>query len=214
MSIGSAAVLPDGDVVSMLKTILDQNSLILSQNADMNARLFEVEKLQQRLHPSRPRPRSKCSDGFLWQCPVCQTTQIKHLDSFVSHIRKLAVHTKRCFTQHKETKVRCCLQLDNPDHLRLIVKFCGANNDEKAVSFSQQFLFFCRTTSASRSPVKDKHGRILDWLQRALNDPNFAIPGECPSVSDMATSGSPSAEFFVSSGSDVGHVELRSGGGV
>ena len=214
MSIGSAAVLSDGDVVSMLKTILDQNSLILSQNADMNARLFEVEKLQQRLHPSRPRPRSKCNDGFLWQCPVCQTTQIKHLDSFVSHIRKLAVHTKRRFALQKETKVRCCLHLDNADHLQLVFKFFGANNDEKAVSFSKHFLFFCRTTSASRIPVKEKHERIMDWLQRAQHDPNFAIPGECPSVSDVATSGSTSAGVIASSGSDAGHVNLRFGRGV
>lgn len=210
MSIGSTAVPPDGDVVvSMLQTIITQNAQIISQNADMNARLVEVEKVHQRLQPMRSRPRSKCDDGFPWQCPVCPQ-QLKHLDSFVSHIRKLAVNTKRCFAQQKETKVRCCFHLDKPDHLQFVFKFIGVNNAEKAVSFAQHFLSFCRTTSASRLPVSDKHARIMDWLQRALNDPNFVIPGDCPSVSDMTSSGS--GGVHVSSGSDAGrHVQLNSG---
>ena len=49
MSNVSAAEPPDGVVLSMLRTILNQNSQILSQNAEMNARLVEVEKVQQRL---------------------------------------------------------------------------------------------------------------------------------------------------------------------
>jgi hypothetical protein len=211
MSNVSAAEPPDGVVLSMLRTILNQNSQILSQNAEMNARLVEVEKVQQRLQqPMRSRPRSKCSDGFQWKCPVC-SQQLKHLDSFVSHIRKLAVHTNRRFAQQKESTARCCFDLVNPDHLQLVVKFNGVNNAEKSISFSQHLLFFCRTTSASRFSVADKHSRITDWLQRSLNDPSFVIPGDCPCVSDMSSSGS--GGVFVSSGSDPGHhVQLRAAG--
>ena len=149
MSNVSAAEPPDGVVLSMLRTILNQNSQILSQNAEMNARLVEVEKVQQRLQqPMRSRPRSKCSDGFPWKCPVCPQ-QLKHLDSFLSHVRKFAVHTTHRASLKKVSKSRCCLRLDDAEHLLLVNKFIGGNSSEKGLSFAKHFLFFCRTTSSS-----------------------------------------------------------------
>lgn len=141
MSQSGAVVPPDVDVLTMLRTILDQNSQILSQNADMNARLLEVEKVQQRFLPMRSRPRSKCSDGFPWKCPVCPQN-LKHLDSFVSHVRKLAVHTTHRASQKKVPKARCCLRLDDAEHVQLVDKFNGVNNAEKGLSFAKHFLFF------------------------------------------------------------------------
>jgi hypothetical protein len=202
MSQDCAAVPQDCDIHSMLRAILDQNSLILAQNADMNARLVEVEKVQQRSQHMRTRPRSKCSDGFPWKCPVCPQ-QLKHLDSFLSHIRKFAVHTIHRAAKQKVSKARCCFHLDNPQHLQLIDKFIGDSDAEKAASFAKHFLNLCRSISASRSSVADKHSRIMDWLHRAQHDTTFATSGECPSVSDMSSSGH--GAVTSSSGSDVGH---------
>lgn len=201
MSKDCAAVSQECDIHSMLRAILDQNSQILAQHADMNARLVEVEKVQQRSQHMRTRPRSKCSDGFQWKCPVC-SLQLKHLDSFVSHIRKFAVHTIHRAAK-KVSKARCCFHLDNPQHLQLVDKFMGDNDAEKAASFAKYFLNSCRSISALRSSVADKHSRIMDLLHRVQHDATFEISGECPSVTDMSSSGH--GAVTSSSGSDVGH---------
>jgi hypothetical protein len=199
MSDGGAEVPPNGDVITMLRTILDQNSQILSQHADINARLLEVEKVQQRFLPVQPRPRSKCSDGFPWKCPVCPQ-QLKHLDSFLSHIRKFAVNTTHRASQKKVSKARCCLRLDDAEHLQLIDKFIGVNSADKGLSFAKHFLFFCRTTSSSTISLAEKHSRIMGFLVRAKTDPEFHIEGDCPSVSDVTSSGS--GAMWISSGDD------------
>ncbi len=207
MSEGGASVPPNGDVMSMLRTIFEQNTQILSQNAEMNARLLEVEKVQQRFQPMRSRPRSKCSDGFPWKCPVCPQ-QLKHLDSFLSHVRKFAVHTSHRASLKKVSKSRCCLRLDDAEHLLLVNKFIGGNNAEKGLSFAKHFLFFCRTTSSSAISLAEKHSRIMEFLDRAKNDPAFHIVGDCPSVSDVTSSGS--GAMWISSGDESGQrVKLR-----
>ena len=200
---------PNGDVMSMLRTIFEQNTQILSQNAEMNARLLEVEKVQQRFQPLRSRPRSKCSDGFPWKCPVCPQ-QLKHLDSFLSHVRKFAVHTTHRASQKKVSKSKCCLHLDDAEHLQLVDKFIGGNNADKGLSFAKHFLFFCRTTSSSAISLAEKHSRIMGFLDRAKNDPTFKSECDCPSVSDMTSSGS--GAMFNSSGDEFRqHVKLRAG---
>ena len=183
------AGLQNGDVPSMLKIILDQNYQILAQNADMNARLAEVEKLQQqqRLHPSpfmRIRPRAKGADGCVWSCPVCSLT-LKHFDSYLSHIRKLAVctvHRQQC-----EKHAKCRFILDKHEHLLLLSPFPGDDGAAKAASFASHFLHVCRTISGSTSDAAEKHKRISEWLRRVIQDPSFVVAGDCPVVSDMSS---------------------------
>ena len=207
MSEGGAALPPHDDVLSMLRTILDQNSQILTQNADINARLSEVEKVQQRCLPMQSRPRSKCHDGFQWKCPVCPQ-QLKHLDSFLSHVRKFAVHTTHRASQKKVSKSKCCLHLDDAEHLQLVDKFIGGNNADKGLSFAKHFLFFCRTISSSAISLAEKHSRIMGFLDRAKNDPTFQSAADCPSVTDVTSSGS--GAMWISSGDESGQrVKLR-----
>jgi len=180
------AGMQNSDVHSMLMAIFNQNSQILAQNLDMNARLAEVEKVQQRSH-MRIRPRSKCADGFEWKCPVC-SQPLKHFDSFLSHIRKLAVHTVHRPVRVKQAK--CCFNLENRQHQELVSKFPGDSGPDKAASFASHFLHVCRTISASRV-VADKHRRVIEWLLRVAHDPHFSVAGECPAVSnDSSSSGS------------------------
>ena len=200
----------DGDVHSLLRAIFDQNSQILAQNVDMNARLLEVEKVQQRAF-MRTRPRSKCADGLSWKCPACSQPQ-KHLDSFLSHIRKLAI-----LTVHRAARVhqaRCHLDLANQLHLLLVVKFTGDSNAAKAASFASHLLNVCRSISASGTVVEDKHARIFEWLHRVIADPTFSVAGECPSVSDTPSSGAGARSGCSSGSSDMCSLRLvaRHGG--
>jgi hypothetical protein len=208
MSLDFAAGPQDGDALSMLRAILSQNSQILAQNADMNARLAEVEKEQKRAqHSTKNRPRSKCADGMPWKCPACGCSTLKHLDSFISHIRKLAVLT--IHRASRKRHARCRLDLENPQHRALVEKFEGVGDAEKAASFVGHFLNVCRTISASGTSVQDKHSRIVEWLQRVLQDPTFNVAGDCPSVSDTFSSDSSTMQAG-SSGSDAAYrVRLR-----
>ena len=200
-----AAGLQDDDALSLLRRILSQNSQILAQNADINFRLGEVEKEQKEQkraqHSSRSRPRSKCADGMPWKCPVCGSTHIKHLDSFISHIRKLAVATIHPSSRRRQA--RCRLDLDNSEHLALVVKFAGVSNADKAQMFARHFLHGCRTISALATSVANKYSGIMEWLNRVLNDPNFSVEGECPAVSDTISTDNSCAVPASSSGSDA-----------
>jgi hypothetical protein len=222
----------DGDVhLQLLQAIFKQNSDILAQNRDIHACLSVVEKNQtldiharlaavekeveqskvpQRSHV-RPRPRSKAADGFLWKCPVC-SQPLKHLDSFLSHIRKLAI-----LTVHRAARVhqaRCHLDLTNQQHLLLVVKFTGDSNATKAASFASHLLNVCRSISASGTVVEDKHARIFEWLHRVIADPTFSVAGECPSVSDTPSSGAGARSGCSSGSSDMCSLRLvaRHGG--
>ncbi len=198
----------------MLQSIFDQNSQILAQNADMNARLTvvekEIEKVSQRSAPIRNRPRSKCADGFVWRCPVCLQPQ-KHLDSFLSHVRKFAIRT--CHREQRERRAQCSLDLLRPLHKELVEKFPGDDVASQAVSFASHFLNVCRTISASGAVLVDKHARIFGWLHSITHDPNFSVAGECPNVSDSPSLGSGQAATGGSSSSDfAAHQRVRLGG--
>ena len=205
MSFGLSAGLQEDDALSMLKAIFSQNSQILAQNADINSRLVQVEKEQQEQkraqHSLRSRPRSKCADGMPWKCPVCGSTHIKHLDSFISHIRKLAVVTVHRASRRRQA--RCRLDLDNSEHLALVVKFAGVSNADKAQMFARHFLHGCRTISALATSVANKYSAIMEWLNRVVNDPTFSVEGECPAVSDTISSDNSLAVLASSSGSDA-----------
>ena len=208
MSFGLSAGLQEDDALSMLRAIFSQNSQILAQNADINSRLVQVEKEQQEQkraqHSLRSRPRSKCADGMPWKCPVCGSTHIKHLDSFISHIRKLAVVTVHSASRRRQA--RCRLDLDNSEHLALVVKFAGDSNADKAQMFARQFLHVCRTISAlAATSVANKYSRIMEWLSSVVNDPTFSVEGDCPAVSDTISSDNSGALLASSSGSDAAH---------
>jgi hypothetical protein len=207
MSGDFAAGLQDDEALSMLRRILSQNSQILAQNADINFRLIEVEKEQKEQkraqHSSRSRPRSKCADGLPWKCPVCGSTHIKHLDSFISHIRKLAVATVHPAPRRRQA--RCRLDLDNSEHLALVVKFAGVSNADKAQMFARHFLHVCRSISALATSDANKYSGIMEWLNRVVNDPTFSVDGDCPAVSDSISSDNSRAVLASSSGSDAAH---------
>jgi hypothetical protein len=207
MSFGFAADLQNADALSILRTIFSQNSQILAQNADIHSRLVEVEKEQQEQkraqHSSRSRPRSKCADGMPWKCPVCGSTHLKHLDSFISHIRKLAVATVHRSSRRRHA--RCRLDFDNSQHLVLIAKFPGGSDAVKAKSFAEHFLNVCRTISASATSVQSKFSRIMEWLHSVEHDPTFRVEGEAPAVSDTFSSDNSCAVLASSSGSDAAH---------
>ena len=203
-----------GDLhMAMLRSIFDQNSQILAQNYDMNARLTVVEKEVEKVNQRaliRSRPRSKCADGLPWKCPVCVQPQ-KHLDSFLSHVRKLAIRT--CHRGEREHQAKCSLNLQQQQHLELVVKFPGDGDAAKAASFTSHFLNVCRSISASGTVVADKHARIFEWLHRVTHDPSFSIAGECPTVSDSPSSGHGAAAGGGSSSSDIGAQQrIRLGG--
>lgn len=182
MQLYGVAGTQSGEVHSLLRAIFEQNSQILAQNADMSARLAEVEKVQQRSH-MRIRPRSKCADGCAWSCPVCSQSQ-KHFDSFLSHVRKLAVSTVH--RHHRAKLAKCRFHLDNHQHLLLVSRFPGDSDAAKAASFASHFLHVCRSSSASGFDAADKHKRIMEWLSRVTLDPSFSVAGECPAVSDTS----------------------------
>ena len=202
----------DGDAhMAMLRCIFEQNSQILAQNYDMNTRLTvvekEIEKVSQRA-PVRNRPRSKCADGFAWKCPVCLQPQ-KHLDSFLSHVRKFAVRT--CHREQRERRAQC--SLDPRRHSELVVKFPGDDVSAQAASFASHFLNVCRSISASGAVLADKHARIFEWLHSITHDSDFSVAGECPVVSDSPSSGAVKATNAGSSSSDAGAQQrIRLGG--
>ncbi len=202
-----------GDVhLAMLQSIFNQNSQILAQNQAMNARLTvvekEMEKVSQRCAPIRNRPRSKCADGFDWKCPVCLQPQ-KHLDSFLSHVRKFAIRT--CHREQRERRAQCSLDLQR--HLELVEKFPGNDVASQAVSFASHFLNVCRTISASGAVLADKHARIFGWFHSITHDPHFSVAGECPIVSDSPSMGSGQAATAGSSSSDfAGRQRIRLSG--
>lgn len=216
MSFGFAAGLQDDDALSMLRAILSQNSQILAQNADINSRLVEVEKEQKEQKrsqlSSRSRPRSKCADGMPWKCPVCGSTDLKHLDSFISHIRKLAVATVHGASRRR--RARCRLDFDNSQHKVLFGKFAGGSDADKAKSFAGHFLNVCRTISASATSVANKYSRISEWLHSVVHDPTFRVEGDCPVVSDSISSDNSCAALASSSGSDAAHRPMVSVGRV
>jgi hypothetical protein len=196
MQLPGGAGAQDGAVHSMLRTILDQNSKILAQNADMNARLAEVEKFQQQQRPIlRLRPRAKSADGCVWICPVCLQS-LKHFDSFLSHIRKLAVSAVH--HQLSAKQVKCRFHFEKQEHQVLLSKFPGDDDAAKAASLASHFLHVCRTISASTSTPAEKHKRISDWLRSVMHDPSFSVAGDCPVVSDRS-----SQSPLDSSGSDL-----------
>ncbi len=197
------AGMQSNDVHTMLMAIFNQNSQILAQNVDMNSRLAEVEKAQQRSH-RQFRPRSKCADGFDWKCPVCLESQ-KHFDSFLSHIRKLAVNTVH--RPARARRAKCCFNLENRQHQVLVSKFPGASGPDQAASFASHFLHVCRSISASRVAA-DKHRRVFEWLHTVVNDPHFSVAGECPEVSNDS---SPGSGLATSGGSSDSH-RIRLGG--
>ncbi len=203
-----------GDVhMAMLQSIFNQNSQILAQNHAMNARLTvvekEMEKMSQRCAPIRNRPRSKCADGFDWKCPVCLQPQ-KHLDSFLSHVRKFAIRT--CHREQRERRPQCSLDLQEHRHMELVEKFPGDDVASQAVSFASHFLNVCRTISASGAVLAVKHARIFEWFHSITHDPNFSVAGECPIVSDTPSMGSGKAASAGSSSSDFGRQRVRLGG--
>ena len=195
-----------GDVhMAMLRSIFDQNSQILAQNCDLNARLTAVEKEVEKVSQRglvRSRPRSKCADGLPWRCPVCLQPQ-KHLDSFLSHVRKLAIRTCHRAGSERVHQAKCSINLQVKHHLDLAGKFPGANDAEKAASFAAHFLKVCRTISASGTALADKHARIFEWLHTVTHDPKFEIVGECPTVSDSPSSCPGAVAGGNSSSSDV-----------
>jgi hypothetical protein len=195
--------------LAMLQSIFNQNSQILAQNQAMNARLTvveqEIEKVSQRCAPIRNRPRAKCADGLDWKCPVCLQPQ-KHLDSFLSHIRKFAIRT--CHREQRERRAQCSLDLQRHQHI--VVKFPGDVGASQAVSFASHLLNVCRTISASGAALADKHARIFGWIHSITHDPHFTVAGECPIVSDSPSLGSGRSATADSSSSDfAGRQRLR-----
>ena len=170
-------------VHDMLSAIFQQNTQILAENRQFHARLNAVEQRQGII-----RPRAKNADEVPWPCPACKVPQ-KHLDSFISHVRKLAVNTVHARPSSKLT--RCRWSVDDPEHRAQVARFAGDDFRSQAGDFSKHLLHYCRTLASSKPKQSTvRLQRLTGWLHSVSEEGNSAIPAEAPQISDLECSSS------------------------